>query len=550
MAPMSDLRSAEAEPVAAGRPGCCGSAGQAQADGRAEHADGAEPAEGVEPHDETEMFDVVIVGAGISGISAACHLQRHCPDRSYVILEGRADIGGTWDLFRYPGVRSDSDMHTLGFDFKPWKHQKSIADGPAIMDYLRETVDEYALRTRIRFGHRLHSASWSSQQRCWTVQGAHSVTGELLQARGSVLFMCAGYYSYKGGYLPELPGRDRFAGRFVHPQDWPEDLDYAGKRVAVIGSGATAMTLVPAMAADTEHITMIQRSPTYVASRPAVDKTANRLRRYLPESLAYRLTRAKNIWRQDLVYRKTRTDPEKVKDYLLGAAREAVGSDYVERHLTPSYDPWDQRLCLIPDGDLFEAINSGKASLATGTIDTITESGVLLDSGQHVDADVIIAATGLQLVTLGEMEFDIDGEPVDFSQHWTYKSMGFSDIPNLISTFGYVNASWTLKADLTSGYVCRLLNHMRSTGTDMFVPVLGDSRETLASRPWIDDVSSGYMQRSMHLLPRQGDREPWLNTQDYRADRKQIRKSPLDDGVMTFSAAPAPTAAVPAASAR
>ncbi len=495
---------------------------------------------------EDERFDIVIVGAGISGISAACHLLRECPERSFVILEGRADIGGTWDLFRYPGVRSDSDMHTLGFDFKPWKHEKAIADGPVIMDYLRETVDEYGLLPRIRFGQRLHSASWCSEQGCWTVRGTHSVSGEPVQAQGSVLFMCAGYYSYNGGYLPEIEGRGRFAGRFVHPQEWPEDLDYAGKRVAVIGSGATAMTLVPAMAADVEYITMIQRSPTYVASRPAVDKTANRLRRFLPDWLAYRLTRSKNIWRQDMVYRKTRTDPDKVKDYLLKVARDAIGSDYVDEHFTPSYNPWDQRLCLIPDGDLFEAINAGKASVATGAIDTITEGGVLMESGAHVDADIIVTATGLRLVTLGEMDFEVDGVPVDFSKRWTYKSMAYSDIPNLVATFGYVNASWTLKADLTSHYLCRLLNHMRSTGSDLFVPVLGDDADAMASRPWIDDFTSGYMQRSMHLLPRQGDREPWLNTQNYRADRKLIGKGPLEDGVMTFrAAAPKP---VPAAS--
>ena len=443
--------------------------------------------------DSPQRFDVVIVGAGISGISAACHLRMRCPDRSFVICEGRSDIGGTWDLFRYPGVRSDSDMHTLGFDFKPWEQEKSIADGPSIMQYLRETVDEYGLRQHIRFDHLLRKASWCSEQRAWTASGIDTSTGEPIQVRGSVLFMCSGYYSYKGGYLPDLRGREQFKGVFVHPQQWPEDLDYTRKRVAVIGSGATAITLVPAMADDVEHITMIQRSPTYVASRPAVDKWANRLRRFLPRTLAYQLTRRKNILHQDLVYRKTRTDPDKVKKILLNVAREAIGSDYVNEHFTPAYNPWDQRLCLIPDGDLFGAINSKKASVVTDTINTITENGVLLSSGKHIEADIIIAATGLRLVTLGEMDFEIDNEPVDFSRHWTYKAMGYSDIPNLISTFGYINASWTLKADLTSRYVCRLLNHMKSTATDVFVPELHN--QDMPSRPWVTDFSSGYMQR-------------------------------------------------------
>ncbi len=503
-------------------------------------------------HLSPEHLDVLIVGAGISGIGGAVHLKDRCPDTTFAILEGRPDLGGTWDLFRYPGVRSDSDMHTLGFRFKPWKHEKSIADGPVILDYLHETVAEHDLIDHIRFGHWVASAEWSSDDARWTVTATHTdPTTDVAQPvtlTCGFLFMCSGYYSYREGYTPEFPGREQFGGTIVHPQEWPEDFDYAGKQVLVIGSGATAMTLVPAMADDVEHITMLQRSPTYVVSRPAKDVIANRLRRILPSKLAYAIVRKKNVIHQGLVYRKTRTEPDKVKDLLLSGVRAGLGPDYdVDTHFTPSYNPWDQRLCLIPDGDLFKAIRSGKASVVTDQIDTFTETGVLLASGEELGADIIITATGLNLVTLGEMDFMVDGEPVDFAKTWTYRGLGYSDIPNLVSTFGYVNASWTLKADLTSEYVCRLLNHMADVGATRCTPRLRPEDADMPQRPWIDDFPAGYMTRSMHLLPRQGDHVPWLNPQDYRRDVKMIRRGAVDDGVMCFDSPGLPDrVAVPA----
>lgn len=484
----------------------------------------------------TEHFDVVVVGAGISGIDAGYHLQTMCPDRTYVILEGRADIGGTWDLFRYPGVRSDSDMHTLGFGFKPWKQQKAIADGPAIMAYLRETVAEHGIGRHIRFNHLATRAEWSTEHGYWTVIADRPGVGAPATFTCNYLFMCSGYYSYKQGYTPEFAGRERFRGQIVHPQEWPDDLDHRGKRVVVIGSGATAVTLVPAMADEAAHITMVQRSPTYVVARPGEDAIANRLRRLLPDHVAYRLTRAKNVFLQQLVYRRTRTQPDKVKAKLLDLVRQQLGAEYdVATHFTPSYNPWDQRLCLVPDGDLFAAIRSGKASVVTGQIAAFTEDGVELESGERVDADIIVTATGLQLVTLGEMDFVVDGDPVDFAGTLTYKGLAYSDVPNLASTFGYINASWTLRADLVCEYVCRLLNHMRDTATVQCTPRPRPSDRAMPRRPYIADFSSGYIQRVIHLLPQQGDREPWLHVQNYPRDKKRLRKSPIDDGVMRFT---------------
>lgn len=483
-----------------------------------------------------EHFDVVVVGAGISGIGAGYHLQTKCPKRSYVILEGRDDIGGTWDLFRYPGVRSDSDMHTLGYSFKPWTATKSIAAGPAILEYLRQTVSENGIDRHIRFGHLVTKAEWSSADARWTVHSHRRDTGQDVTITCGYLFMCSGYYSYKGGYEPEFPGKERFTGRIVHPQKWPEDLDYSGKRVVVIGSGATAMTLVPAMAADVSHITILQRSPTYVVSRPDEDRVGNTLRRYLPDALAYRLTRWKNTSMQQMVYKKTRTEPEKVRQHLIGMVRQELGPDYdVDKHFTPTYNPWDQRLCLVPNSDLFKAITSGKASVVTDQIATFTENGIDLVSGEHLDADLIVMATGLQLVTLGEMDFVVDGKPVDFSRTWTYKGFAYSDIPNLASSFGYINASWTLRADLICEYVCRLLNYMAKTKTVQCTPHLRASDSSMPERPWIDQFSPNYMKRVMHLFPRQGDREPWINPQNYRRDKKMFHHDRVDDGVMTFT---------------
>ena len=483
-----------------------------------------------------EHFDVVVVGAGISGIDAGYHLQARCPGRSYVILEGRDDIGGTWDLFRYPGVRSDSDMHTLGFGFKPWTDAKAIADGPSIMAYLRETVAEFGIDRHIRFGHLVRRAEWSSERSRWTVQATRVDTGADVQFTCNFLFMCSGYYSYRKGHTPEFAGRERFRGQIVHPQEWPDDLDYAGKRVVVIGSGATAMTLVPAMAAEAGHVTMLQRSPTYVVARPDVDVIANTMRNVLPDRWAYDLTRRKNSFLQQFFYKQTRTNPAKVKQRLLKMVRKALGPDFdVDTHFTPRYNPWDQRMCLIPNGDLYDAINSGKATVVTDTITTFTERGILLDSGTELEADIIVTATGLELVTLGEMDFVVDGDLVDFSKTWTYKGLGYSDVPNMVSSFGYINASWTLRADLTCEFVCRLLNHMDATGTTQCTPRLRPSDQSMPARPWIADFSAGYIQRILPALPKQGDREPWINSQSYSRDRELLLEGDLEDGVMQFT---------------
>ncbi len=490
-----------------------------------------------------EHVDVVVVGAGISGIGAGYHLQDQCPNLSYVILDGRDDIGGTWDLFRYPGVRSDSDMHTLGYRFKPWTAAKSIADGPSILAYLRETIEQFGIDQHIRFRHLVQRAEWSSADATWTLEIAKPDTADTITMTCNFLFMCSGYYSYKGGYTPEFAGRERFTGTIVHPQAWPEDLDYTGKRVVVIGSGATAMTLVPAMTDRAAHVTMLQRSPTFVVSRPDQDSIANGLRKALPDALAYRVTRWKNVKLQQFFYKRTRTQPAKVKAQMIGLVRKQIGDVVdVDKHFTPSYNPWDQRLCLVPNADLFTALRSGKASVVTDEIDTFTETGIRLKSGEELAADIIVTATGLNLVTLGEMDFVVDGEPVDFSKTWTYKGLAYSDVPNLVSSFGYINASWTLRADLTCEYVCRLLNHMKATGTVQCTPRLRASDAGMPERPWIDDFTSGYMQRVMHKFPRQGDREPWINPQNYSVDKQMFRKGAIEDGAMQFTKARVPVA--------
>jgi cation diffusion facilitator CzcD-associated flavoprotein CzcO len=474
-------------------------------------------------------FDVVIVGAGLSGIGAAVHLQKHCPGKTYAILESRKTLGGTWDLYRYPGIRSDSDMHTLGYNFKPWQSKKAIAEGPAILDYVNETADEHGIRPHIRFNTRLEGASWSSDDARWTLD----VGGESLSC--NFLLMCSGYYSYDEPYRPTFPGEEDFEGEMFHPQFWPEDLDYRGKRVVVIGSGATAMTIIPAMAEDVAHITMLQRSPTYVVSRPWEDAIANTLRKLLPAMWAYRLTRWKNITLQGMMYRRTRTAPEKVKKFLLDQVRKALGPSYdVETHFTPRYNPWDQRLCLIPDGDLFHAINSGKASVVTDKIDRVTKKGIRLASGEELDADIIVVATGLELEQLGGAQLEVDGKPVHFPDTFSYKGMMYSDVPNLVQTFGYINASWTLRADLTAEYTCRVLNKMDELGVRQVTPRLRPEDEGMPALPWIQGFSSGYMQRRMHLFPKQSDRGPWRNTQNFAADKKMVRKAPLEDGALTF----------------
>ncbi len=482
---------------------------------------------------EIEHFDVIVVGAGISGIGAGYHLQRDCPDFSYAILEGRSDLGGTWDLFRYPGVRSDSDMHTLGYSFKPWTDAKSIADGPSILAYVRETAEQFGITDHIRFDHQVTTASWSSHECRWRIrtQTPHGT----VDYSCSYLFMCSGYYSYKEGFTPDFDGREDFEGEVVHPQQWPEDLDYRGKNVVVIGSGATAVTLVPALAETAGHVTMLQRSPTYMVSMPDHDVVADTLRKFLPDRVAYALTRKKNTALGEFFYNQTRKNPAKITKKLLDGVRKDLGPDEVEQHFTPTYDPWDQRLCLVPNGDLFTALRSTAASIVTDTIDRFTTTGIRLQSGDHLAADIIVSATGLQLVTLGEIAFDIDDVPIDFSETWSYKGLAYSDVPNLASSFGYINASWTLRADMSCEYVCRILNHMRSTQTTICTPRLRPSDHSMTARPWIDDFSAGYIQRMLPHLPKQGDRNPWLNTQSYAADQKLFRRAPVDDGVMKFS---------------
>jgi len=482
-----------------------------------------------------EHFDVLVVGAGLSGVGAGVHLHEHCPGKSYVILEGRPSMGGTWDLFRYPGIRSDSDMHTLGYSFKPWRQAKSIADGPSILDYVHETAAEYGVDQHIRYNHLAQTASWSSEDACWTVEAARADTGETVRLTCNFLFMCQGYYSYRQGFTPEFEGMAQFKGRIVHPQQWPDDLDYAGKKVVVIGSGATAVTLVPAMAKDADHVVMLQRSPTYVVSRPEKDALANRLRAFLPEHWAYAITRWKNTTLQQMMYRRVRAEPEKAKAMIIGMVKKELGPDYdVETHFTPRYNPWDQRLCLVPNSDLFASIRSGKASVVTDHIERFTGTGIELKSGQALEADIVVTATGLNLVVLGDMRFSVDGAPVDFSQTWTYKGMMYSGVPNLVSTFGYINASWTLRADLTSEYVCRVLNQMDETGARQVTPRLRETDQDMPARPWIQDFTSGYMQRMMDKFPRQGDREPWINPQNYSRDKKMIRQGALEDGVLMF----------------
>jgi monooxygenase len=483
-----------------------------------------------------EHFDVLIVGAGLSGVGAGVHLHENCPRKRYVILEGRPSMGGTWDLFRYPGIRSDSDMHTLGYRFKPWREAKAIADGASILRYVKETAAEYGVDQHIRYEHLATRADWSSEAAAWTVEALRQDSGETVRFTCNILLMCSGYYSYRQGYTPQFEGVGRFTGRIVHPQQWPEDLDYKGKQVVVIGSGATAMTLVPAMARDVAHIVMLQRSPTYVISRPDTDAIANALRAVLPGRLAYAIARWKNVAMQQFLYRRTRTHPDQVKRKLLDMVRKELGPDYdVQTHFTPTYNPWDQRLCLVPNSDLFKAIRSGKASVITDHVAHFTERGVKLKSGTEIEADIIVTATGLNLVVLGEMQFAVDGAPVDFAQTWTYKGMMYSGVPNLVCTFGYINASWTLRADLTSEYVCRLINHMDETGTRRVTPRLRATDQDMPARPWIGEFTSGYMQRMMHRFPKQGDREPWINPQNYWRDKQMIRFGEIEDGALSFS---------------
>jgi cation diffusion facilitator CzcD-associated flavoprotein CzcO len=479
---------------------------------------------------QPEHFDVLIVGAGLSGIAAGYHLKTKCPGKSYVILEGRDAIGGTWDLFRYPGIRSDSDMYTLGYNFRPWREAKAIADGPSILKYVRDTAQENGIDTKVRFHHRVMRAEWSSHDARWIVEAQRGT--ETVRFSCNFLFMCSGYYDYANGYLPEFPGAGTFAGKLVHPQHWPEDLDYAGKRVVVIGSGATAVTLAPAMAEKAAHVTMLQRSPTYMVSRPSEDTIANSLRRKLPAMLAYQITRWKNVLLGMWFFRLARRKPEKVKAGILGLIRNQLGPDYdVATHFTPRYNPWDQRLCLVPDGDLFREINAGRMSIVTDHIERFTDSGIKLKSGEELEADIIVTATGLQMKLFSGLDVTVEGTHVDLSKTMSYKGMMFSGVPNFAAAFGYTNASWTLKADLTCEYVCRLLRYMDRRGYRHCMP---NRDPSVAEVPWLD-FTSGYVQRALDQLPRQGAKKPWRLYQNYARDLMALRFGSVKDGAMQFS---------------
>jgi monooxygenase len=469
--------------------------------------------------------DVLIVGAGLSGIGAACHLRERLPDTSYLILEARPTMGGTWDLFRYPGVRSDSDMFTLGYRFRPWTGEKAIADGSSILDYVRDTAREYDVEQQIRYGARVESAEWCSDTATWTVRGTRD--GEPVEVTCGFLWSCSGYYRYDQGFLPEFDGVDDFkaaGGTVVHPQHWPANLDYEGKRVVVVGSGATAVTLVPAMAmgeAAAAHVTMLQRSPTYILALPGVDKLAMKLRAKLPPRAAYAMTRWKNILLTTASYQVSRRRPELAKKLIRRGVQSQLPEGYdVDTHFKPAYDPWDQRLCLVPDGDLFKSIRDGNADIVTDHIDRFTASGIRLQSGRELEADVVVTATGLNLLAFGGIDMALDGEPVSLPDTMAYKGMLLSGVPNFAYVIGYTNASWTLKADLVSEYVTRLLAHMRSRRYDV---VVAQKDPAVAEEPFMD-FQSGYVQRSLHLLPKQGHRAPWRLRQNYLRDALMIRR--------------------------
>lgn len=474
-------------------------------------------------------FDVLIVGAGLSGIGAAVHLQTECPDKTYAILEGREAIGGTWDLFRYPGIRSDSDMHTLGYVFKPWTEAKAIADGPNIRSYVRDTAAEYGIDRHIRFNTKVVSSSWSSEDAVWTVSMEAGGETKVLTCR--FLFMCSGYYNYEAGYTPDFAGIETFQGEVVHPQKWTPEIDYKDKKVVVIGSGATAVTLVPAMAKTAAHVTMLQRSPTYIISAPSHDRFANFLRAIMPDRLAYKITRWKTISLGRYFYKRTQTAPEKAKKMLFKGLRKNLGEGFdIEKDFTPSYNPWEQRLCLVPDGDLFEVLKSGEASIKTDHIEAFIPEGIKLKSGDVLEADLVVSATGLNLQLFGGMTIKIDGHEQSAKDWVTYKGLMFSGVPNFANVFGYTNASWTLKADLTCQYVCRVLNHIDETGKDYCVPRLTDDVTVKDMQP----LDSGYFKRAVDKLPREGSHLPWQQHHDYFADMKLLRDGEMEDGALVF----------------
>ncbi|MEP0189832.1 MAG: NAD(P)/FAD-dependent oxidoreductase [Erythrobacter sp.] len=483
----------------------------------------------------TPDFDVLIVGAGISGIGMAAHMEMKAPEHSYTIVDRRENIGGTWDLFRYPGIRSDSDMHTLGFDFEPWRHDKSIADAPSILEYLHKITDERGIKEHIRFGHKVLTADFREDEARWHVEMERE-DGSRTHLTANFLYLGSGYYDYDDPYDAGFDLSD-FEGQVIHPQFWPDNLDYTGKKVVVIGSGATAVTIVPSMAEKAAQVTMLQRTPTWMFAKPAKDWIANTLRRIMPDSLAYKITRAKNAYMQDVSFKMARNKPPKVKKMLTKKIKKALGKNYDEATFTPPYNPWDQRVCLVPDDDLFKSMNAGKAEIVTAHIESFEAEGVRLKSGELLEADIIITATGLNLAVAGKIEVSHNGEPVDFAQRFYYKGCMFSNLPNLAVVFGYLNASWTLRADINSDYICRVLNHMRGNGTDIANPVMTDAMEASIEEDDIFDFSSGYIQRSKHIMPRNAMSFPWRLSQEYLTNRKQMKTDPVDDGLLQFSKA-------------
>ena len=475
-----------------------------------------------------EHFDVLIVGAGLSGIGAGARLKMECPNKTFAILEGRAALGGTWDLFRYPGIRSDSDMFTLGYRFRPWNDPKAIADGPSILEYIRETAKEFHLTEKIRYNHRVKKADWSTDEARWTIE-AETDAG-IVRFTCNFLYLCTGYYDYDKGYTPEFAGMNRFRGKIVHPQKWTEDIDYTDKKVVVIGSGATAVTLVPAMAKRAAHVTMLQRSPTYIVSRPSKDLIANFLRAALPNRAAYTISRWKNVLLGMFFYAVSRKKPAAMKWLIAKGIKKELGEEAV-KDFTPSYNPWDQRLCLVPDSDLFTAIRDGKASIKTDQIETFTETGLQLKSGENLDADIIVTATGLVLKLMAGLDLVVDGKPVEMSKTLAYKGMMYSDVPNVASAFGYTNASWTLKCDLTAEYICRMLKFMDKNDFQIATPRVNDS--SIEAEPVLD-FNSGYVLRALDTLPRQGSKPPWKLHQNYVKDLSMLRYGRLDDGTMEF----------------
>lgn len=478
-----------------------------------------------------EHFDVLIIGAGISGIGAAVHLQDKCPNKSYAVLEARENLGGTWDLFKYPGIRSDSDMYTLGYSFRPWTASKAIADGPSILAYLKDTARVYGVDRKIRYKTRMERASWSSQNAIWTVEVSDAETGEVREMTCGFIYACTGYYRYDEGYTPDFEGLERFEGRVVHPQQWTEDIEYAGKKVVVIGSGATAVTLVPELAKTAESVTMLQRSPTYILSAPEEDKMANLMREHLPGEIAYAITRWKNVAVSMAMYNASRRWPGALKKLLVGGVKRALPSDFdIEKHFTPRYDPWDQRLCLVPDGDLFAVLSSGRAQVVTDRIDTFTEGGIKLRSGQELEADLVVTATGLVLQLFGGAKLFVDGIEVVPSEQMAYRAMMVGDVPNLAFAVGYTNASWTLKVDLVGEYVCRLLNHMDDKGYTTCCP----RRDPDMEEAPLLDFDAGYIKRALSVLPRGGAKRPWRVFENYVLDRATLMHGPVEDGTMEF----------------